>query len=61
MNKKICFYIALILVLALVTGLNYAAIRMVSLIPGMTISKLALIQAAFIVIPSAIYSYKKLS
>ena len=60
MNKKICFYIALILVLALVTGLNYAVIRMVSLIPGMTMSKLALIQAAVIVIPSAIYSYKKL-
>lgn len=61
MNQKTCFYIAVILVLALVTGLNYTVIRIVSLIPGMTISKLALIQAAVIVIPSAIFNYKKLS
>lgn len=61
MNKKLCFYISLILVVALLTGFNYVAIRMLTYVPNITLPKLSLVLALIYVIPSAIYNRKKLS
>lgn len=60
MNKKLCFYISLILVVALLTGFNYVAIRMLTYVPNITLPKLSLVLALIYVIPSAIYNRKKL-
>lgn len=61
MNKKICYFIAFVLVMAIVSGLNYAVLKIAAIIPNMTILKLALLQALIVVLPSAIYNYRKLS
>ena len=60
-KKKSHFYISLLLVIALLTGLNYTIIKMAAYIPNITIPKLSLLLALIYVIPSAIHSYKKLS
>lgn len=61
MNKKLCYFIAFVLVMAIVSGLNYTVLKIAATIPNMTILKLALLQALIVVLPSAIYNYKKLS